>query len=133
MNTIDLTTPAAAAAYLRSLDPSTPVELAGAYENRPASAASDAVAVITGETSNAWAVSQNRWAWTAGELVAALFHDYHGESWDPKPADRVHHISDDGNITAGTVTAVDGTSLHIQFADGDEGWEHMANCFAADA
>jgi hypothetical protein len=75
MNTIDLTTPAAAAAYLRSLDPSTPVELAGAYENRPASAASDAVAVITGETSNAWAVSQNRWEWTAGELVAALLSE----------------------------------------------------------
>ena len=69
---IDLTTKTAALNYLRSLAPSTEVELPGAYEPKPNSAAADAVAVITDESPNAWATSMNRWEWTAGELVKAL-------------------------------------------------------------
>jgi hypothetical protein len=69
---IDLTTKPAALTYLRSLDPSMEIELPGANEPMPNSPAAAAVAVITDESPNAWATSQNRWEWTAGELVAAL-------------------------------------------------------------
>ena len=72
MKNIDLTTKTAAIEYLRSLDPSTEIELPGAYESKPNSPAADAVAVITDESPNAWATSMNRWEWTAGELVKAL-------------------------------------------------------------
>jgi hypothetical protein len=69
---IDITTKTAAINYLRSLDPSAEVELPGAYEAQPNSAAADAVAVITEESPNAWATAMNRWEWTAGELVKSL-------------------------------------------------------------
>jgi len=69
---IDLTSESAAFSYLRSLDPSTEVELPGAYEAKPHGAVADAVSVITGEPPNAWATSMNRWEWTAGEIIAAL-------------------------------------------------------------
>lgn len=72
MKNIDLTTPAAAFAYLRSLDPSTEIELPGAYDPKPTSPAAEAVRAITDESPNAWATSMNRWEWTAGELIKAL-------------------------------------------------------------
>jgi len=68
---IDLTSADSAFTYLRSLDPSTEIELPGAYEAKH-SAAADAVAVITGEPPNAWATSLGRWEWTVGEIIAAL-------------------------------------------------------------
>jgi len=69
---IYITSEATAFAYLRSLDPSTEIELPGAYEAKPHGAVADAVSVITGEPPNAWATSMNRWEWTAGEIIAAL-------------------------------------------------------------
>ena len=69
---IDLTTKDAAMDYLRGLDSSAEVELPGAYEPRPNTPAADAVAVITGESPNAWAATRGRWEWTAGELVRVL-------------------------------------------------------------
>ena len=72
MNKIDLTSKSAAFAYLESLDPSTEIELPGANESKPNSAAADAVAVITEESANSWACNGNRWEWTAGDLLEAL-------------------------------------------------------------
>jgi hypothetical protein len=72
MKTIDLTTPASALAYLRSLDPATEISLPGAHETQPDPGPGDAVAKITGQSANQWATAMNRWEWTAGELVAAL-------------------------------------------------------------
>lgn len=72
MNSINLTSPAAALAYLSSLPAQTILELPGAGDPRPNSPAADAVQVITDQSANAWAASRNRWEWTAGELVAEL-------------------------------------------------------------
>ncbi len=72
MKNIDLTSPAAALAYLRSLDPATEIELPGAFDPNPADPAADAVRVITDEDPNQWAASRGKWEWTAAELIAEL-------------------------------------------------------------
>lgn len=72
MKTIDLTTTAAALAYLRSLPAETEISLPGAYHTLPNSPAADAVEVLAGESANAWATAAGRWDWTAGELVQEL-------------------------------------------------------------
>lgn len=70
MKNIDLTTAESALAYLKTIPADQEIILPGAGERNTTEG--DAVAVITGESSNAWASSRNRWEWTAGELIAAL-------------------------------------------------------------
>jgi hypothetical protein len=70
MKNIDLTTKTAALDYLRSLDPETKIDLPGYHE--ASTAASDAVAVITDESPNAWATSKGKWEWTAADLAEAV-------------------------------------------------------------
>jgi len=69
MSTIDLTTPAAALNYLRSLPVSEEISLPGLHES---TTAGDAVRAITGENANVWANNRNQWEWTAGQLVTTL-------------------------------------------------------------
>lgn len=68
---IDLTSPAKAISYLRSLPASTEVEIIDARRTLP-NAETDAVAAIVGGSAFEWANSRSRWNWTAAELVAAL-------------------------------------------------------------
>lgn len=70
MKTIDLTSPAAALAYLRSLPSDQAISLPGANETNTNEG--DAVRAITGQSANEWAARYNRWEWTAGELVFQL-------------------------------------------------------------
>ena len=105
---IDLTTKTAALNYLRSLDPSTEVELPGAYESKPNSAAADAVAVFTDESPNAWAASMNRWEWTAGELATALVIGRTATVTEEGTEAEIVEIHPDGDIS-------------VRFSDGEEG------------
>lgn len=105
---IDLTTKAAALAYLRGLDLSTEIELPGAYESKPNSAAADAVAVITEESPNSWAARMNRWEWTAGELVSSLL------------VGRIITVAEEG-MEAEIVRLHPDGDFYVRFKDGDEG------------
>lgn len=105
---IDLTTKNAALNYLRSLDAATEIELPGAYESKPNSAAADAVAVITDESPNAWATSMNRWEWTAGELAEAVV------------LGRSVTVTEEG-MEAEIVKIHPDGDLYVRFEDGEEG------------
>lgn len=72
--TIDLTTPEAALAWLRSLPAALDIELPGHGESARGDndVAASAVRAITSQDANSWASDRNRWIWTAGELLAAL-------------------------------------------------------------
>lgn len=48
------------------------------------------------------------------------------------PGDRVVYTDEDGNQHAGTVLLVDGSLLEIAFDDGEQGWERVEACAAAD-
>ena len=51
-----------------------------------------------------------------------------------KAGDRVTHTNDEGHRFAGTVTQVEADgALHINFDDGDEGWESAASCVVSSA
>jgi len=69
---IDLTTPAAALAYLRSLPADYVIEIPDKFDPAPESAAVTAVSVITGETAYNFAASEDRWIWTVSELIAGI-------------------------------------------------------------
>lgn len=73
MKTIDLTTPAAALAYLRTLPADQSISLPGPMES---TAEGDAVRIITGyANANQWAAMQRQWDWMAGDLVREVL-DY---------------------------------------------------------
>jgi hypothetical protein len=69
MQSIDLTTPAAALAYLESLEGDT-MELSGAHE--APSTIDDAVQAITGESANRFGQLHRRWVWSKSDLLEAL-------------------------------------------------------------
>lgn len=70
MSTIDLTSPAAALAYLRSLPAAEVIALTGQGEE--STVAADAVRAIAGISANDWAAREGRWEWTAAELAEAM-------------------------------------------------------------
>jgi len=70
MKTIDLTTPAAALNYLRSLPADQAISLPGHYTE--STTEGDAVRSITDESAHTWASNRRQWDWTAAELVDAL-------------------------------------------------------------
>jgi hypothetical protein len=75
MKTINLTTPSASLAYLRSLAPGTLIELPGGpSETASSSAASDAVGVIDGQAAHLFAQQKRQWVWTAREIIDALLY-----------------------------------------------------------
>lgn len=82
-SSLDLTTPAAALAYLKTIDSPT-VEIAGAGDQL--SPVDDAIRAITGESSNSFALSQNCWLWSTPELVRVLAEYVGSPSWLPAPA-----------------------------------------------
>ena len=69
MQSLDLTTPAAALAYLASL-PEETLELSGAHEHP--STVDDAVTAVTGESANRFGEMHRKWVWEKEELLAAL-------------------------------------------------------------
>jgi hypothetical protein len=74
MITIDLTTPAAALVYLRSLPADQAISLPGHYTESTTESTTegDAVRAITEESTHSWAGNRRQWEWTASELVLAL-------------------------------------------------------------
>ena len=58
--------------------------------------------------------------------------DYHGNTAEFTPGLRVQHVDDEGRFHAATVTEFDEAngSVHLDFDDGDEGWESCTSCCA---
>ncbi len=75
---INLTSPAAALAFLRSLPSDQAISLPGRGENETIEG--DAVRAITGNSANGWASTQRRWDWTAAELVEEMAGYVEGEN-----------------------------------------------------
>lgn len=55
--------------------------------------------------------------------------NYHGEQVEFTTNQTVTHVTDDGEMVQGKVTNIDGDSLHLEFVDGEEGWEKAVTCF----
>jgi hypothetical protein len=55
--------------------------------------------------------------------------DYEGKWTTFDAGMSVTHVTDDGVSCLGRITATHGDMLHIQFRDGDEGWEKTTSCF----
>ncbi len=96
MKNIDLTSPNASLAYLRSFPACQMIELPGYGDLKPATGAVTALEVITGMEANIWATGYNRWEWTIGEILKEL---------GPRPGDRVAVTDLDG--AQGTIERID--------------------------
>lgn len=55
--------------------------------------------------------------------------NYHNEEVQFSAGNTVMHVTDDGAVVAATVVSIDGETLKLSFADGDEGEEIAASCF----
>jgi hypothetical protein len=55
--------------------------------------------------------------------------NYHNEEVQFSSGNTVTHVTDEGAMVAATVLSVDGETLKLAFADGDEGEELATSCF----
>ena len=106
---IDLTSPIAAIAYLRSFPDEHIVEIPGHLDPNPKSAAVVALEVVTGEDSNTWASSHNRWEWSIEQILQTL---------GPQPGDRMIIPSEEG--IDGIIERIDGDEeYHLLLTNGN--------------
>jgi len=54
---------------------------------------------------------------------------YYGEEVIWEVGQVVSHYGDGGEKFRGTITEIDGDTLHIEFFDGEAGWEKSDTCF----
>jgi hypothetical protein len=57
--------------------------------------------------------------------------NYHNENETFNVGQVITHCTDEGQLVEGRITEIDAdaASLHIEFADGDEGWEKLETCY----
>jgi len=55
--------------------------------------------------------------------------NYHNETVTFTVGQTVTHVTDEGTQVKGTVKALTGDTLEIEFADGDEGTEKCNTCY----
>jgi hypothetical protein len=72
--------------------------------------------------------------WEPDPVSAVTTRNYHNENETFKVGQSITHCTDEGELVEGKITEIDGksTSLHIEFADGSEGWEKPETCYGSE-
>lgn len=91
------------------------------------------------ERANRWFKAQQEykaWQQEVGDYVRSINDspsltttDYHGKQTTFTPGMPVMHVTDDGNIFPGTLTAIVDELLFITWPDDETGWELPNTCY----
>ena len=66
---------------------------------------------------------------TLSPISALTTEDYHGAETTFAIGMEIMHVTDDGQVFAGTIKSIADDLLEITFIDGDEGWAPPVTCY----